>query len=329
MAPSIDLDVDVELALARLERLAAGPLRPGADGQRGRLDVRIGDATWAATRVVLADEALAARLARPAPWLAAVVMAVVDAVVDGGRTAIPTWDALRDLARRRDDVALRLARRPLLAVLHPLLGVPPRAAASALAELPAMPAGWRTPDVLPPLSAERLRDLAAQAWPALAPRLVGWRFVAGPTPWTAVRTPGTEVVSAVELGGTTVRAWSLAMHELGHALVGLAHGPVPRTLDEAAALTTQRWHPPGWPPELCAIAVEAFATQVALARWLAAVEVALYAAAPFTPPSAPVATALSVDPGAQAAYVAAADQPLMVGEFDGAALLAAVRARGA
>ncbi len=313
----LELDVDAELALARLERVAATALRPDAQGTRRRLEVRPGDVTWRGAATVLAVPQVAA-LATQTPWLASTIVAVVDGVVRPP-AQVDGWDDLRRIAERRNDVARRLAGRDLLAVLHPLLGVPATWHVDAAPALPApMPDGWRTPGALPPLTAAALNALFDVA---------GWQLVAGPAPWTAVRVPRVTALSCVELGGTSVRAWSLAMHELGHALVGLGHGAVPRVVDEAAAMATQRWPAPVFAAQHVAIAAAAQAAQVELAAWLAVVEAALYDGDSFAPPACAVPSVLLHDPGAQAAYGAAAASPMVAAPGDHAGLLEAVRAR--
>jgi hypothetical protein len=112
------------------------------------------------------------------------------------------------------------------------------------------------------------------------------------------------------------------LHELGHAACALAlPAGAPRVVDEAAAARVARlvepgsWLPAPWPSEL---AVAARARRLAITRVLDAIERALPALPSDLPAERPP-RALWLDPGAQAAYVAAetlADGlPLEAGEF--------------
>ncbi len=80
------------------------------------------------------------------------------------------------------------------------------------------------------------------------------RFTAAATGRTFVIAPGRELVVAVP-AATSVIGWQVALHELGHALVGLRGGPrPPRAVDEGIAQWAARHlEVPAWTAAALAI----------------------------------------------------------------------------
>lgn len=337
---AVDLDVPDELALARLEASLRPALREHA---RAALAASSGTAPLPAA---LGDAAVRRDLARLLPvwrdvpglrrdagWLGRAFIAALEAepTVAAARGNCATWAQLDDLTARRRSAAQAIFGAPLATVLAAATGLEGVSSwTPAALPPPPPPRAWGAPGGTPPVTEHALRVLWRQVAPTVSD--AAWRLRADDAGSTVVldRPRGATVapaavVSVVPLGATSVRGWAVALHELGHAVVGAAHGPLPRLVDERAALAVQRWlSSPGWLPWIseptAAVAAAGFATLVETARHLAARDATVADGATSAPSFAPP-RALIDDPGAQAVYVAAA-AAAPVAPLDGGSLLA-------
>lgn len=259
-------------------------------------------------------------------WRLAAPLAIeADMRVATARGGQRSWDGLAELAAARDEAAMRWLGERAIAALHRAHGVAGEAASVAQA-IPDRSDGWATRD----------SDVDIEvAWGAIAARLgVSGvvEVVRGEPPRTFVVEAKARVICVVPAVLDTPAARFAALHELGHAACAFAlPAGTPRVVDEAAAASVARWVEPGsWLPApwVNERAVAARARRLAIARVLDATERALPALPSELPADRPP-RALWLDPGAQAAYVAAealADElPLAAGGF--AQALAAARAR--
>lgn len=260
--------------------------------------------TLATARAALAHDELADR-ALALVRLVAPIAIEDDPAVAAARSAAPSWPGLAALAAARDAAAGARFGRGAIALAHVLHGASEPAAPVADPGPPVE--GWTARGVA--LDGSALDD----AWHAIATRL----GIAGviridrahaARPRTFAIEPGVEVIVVVPRVVDTPATKFAVLHELGHAAATLAlPGGVPRVLDEAAASYVARlaeppsWLPPRWTSEL---APAARRRRLAIAQTLDAIERALPALPAPARGDAPP-WALSHDPGAQAAYVAA------------------------
>lgn len=331
----LELDVPEELALARLAATVRPALRQHAlaalDGPAPLPALLAATATRRDLARLLPVWRAAPALRSQEAWLGRAFIAAIEAdpAVITTRAGCGTWLQLRALTAERQRVASTFFGSSLRALLAAAMGLD-EVPAERPAPLPpsAPPPGWLAPEQAPPVSEAALRAI----WRQLVPDVpdAGWSVRGDEFGWTVVldRRAGAargagDVTSAVPLGATSVRGWAVALHELGHAVVGAVRGPLPRLPDERAALAAQRWlATPGWLPwidaRIAALADAGFAALVDTAHLLLALEAAPSAAPSpaFAPPRA-----LVEDPGAQAAYVTAAAAADTVAPLDGAGLL--------
>lgn len=316
-----------ELELCRLEgsllsELAAHALAATANGQASPLLPSI-----LSDQTTLRTVAQAVREGGLPAWLPAVALAIVEAsptvaVARSSAMRSRTWADMLALASERNRFATAWFGDPYLSVAHRLMGATSETATEAVS-LPEPSELWNANDTQLPLDDVALRTMLARA--ASAELAHSWELVPGRNAFSITITPRTRVRSAVDLGATSLRAVSHAWHELGHALVGLQHGPVPRAVDESAALTTQAWLEQLLTPDLAAAAQRGRLRAVAYAQQLALEEQRIYCGTNVLP-SGHVPLALIADPGAQAAYVTAASWHWDVALFDGAGILTRVKA---
>jgi len=276
----------------------------------------------AIARLALAHPLLADRAAGVLRLLAPIAIDD-DPRVLAARAGEPTWEALAALTAARDAAARERFGLGFVALIHRLHGAEAgmlsgadgSASTDASAPPLAWPArldAWHAPE---PGAAPIARAAVEELGRALAAchgargriELVAARGDARPR--TFVVEPGRHVIVVAPGVLATPADRFAALHELGHALVGLlAPAGVPRAVDEAAAAYIARLLedpaslPAGWPSEH-ADAARARRTQIA--RALAAIERALAAGTPAPRPTPRPPWALWHDPGAQAAYVAA------------------------
>ena len=241
----------------------------------------------AIAREACADPSLAAR-GRALLRLVAPIVIESDPAVAALRARPRTWDGWRRLAAARDTVAREKLGGGALEVLHRLYGVA-RAGAGVSPELPGPVVGWHARD--------RAFDVDA-TWRELAQR----HGAAGHVevlrsehahPRAFVVEPRREVIVVVPSVVETPAARFAVLHELGHAVVALAIGLVPRVVDEAGAAFVARGVDSPLEPR-------ARARRTALAAFLDRVERGIAEPTGDAPP-----WALWHDPGAQAAYVEA------------------------
>jgi len=257
----------------------------------------------------------AAGEARARPYLAACRLAAIecDGRVARVRAGAPSWDDLIALTEAR---AAAAAPRDLHALVRDALGV--IGAIDAPGAVPAAPAAFRASVGLPAIDAAAVTRVAA----ALGIDVRALRVEIRDEARCFVVEPGRDVRVVVRGGDAPVR-WSEALHELGHALIGLRSGPRPtRTEDEAlAARIARRLEQPAFVREnfglgddaavrVAAIARAGRSRQVAQRRHLADFEARLLAGARPAPPVpgrslAHPPASLWLDPGAQLAYAAA------------------------
>jgi len=249
------------------------------------------------------------------------------------RAMAPSWSGLIALTAAR----AQAVASPLRAYYEDAIGAPGRAydAIAAPAEVPADVGDFRAAIGLPAIDVERVArvgELVARAHAVDLRGLRGLRVDVGGEARTFVIDPGRDVRVRVR-GGDSVARWMEALHELGHALVGLRPGPrPPRAHDEGAAAWIARAMERadeverllGVAPAIAARAAAAARAgrlrQVAQRAHLAAYEAALLDGEAPPPPVpgrvlAVPPPALWLDPGAQLAYAAAdaiADTPVRV-----------------
>ena len=324
--PACDL-LTAELALDRLDAELASELP--AHVRAFAHAYRRGEAAPPAPAALRRKQTLvAARQALAHPLLAdralALVRLIAPVAIDddhrvlAARGAEPTWDAYDRLVAARDVVARECFARPYLEVVHRLHGTPDL---SGDAPWPDPIAGWTEPD--------GARVSIAKAWQVIATRYAigaGVSIVHADTrPRAFVVEPRREVIVVVasELRAPADRF--AALHELGHAVVAMLVGIVPRVVDEAAASYVARLvetdRIPGW---FSPLAAAARTRRVALARALDAIERGTGARETERPP-----WALWHDAGAQATYVAAESIADGLGENLVAGLLRANEDAGA
>lgn len=306
-----------ELALDRIEGLLAVELPAhvrafAAAYAEGRAappapTVLTEPATLAAVRAALADPAFAPR-ARTL-WRLCALVPVATAV---GPVEPAGWDELRALAGRRNAAARARWGTDFLALAHDVY------------EVGAIELRDTGPARTPPIGAEAgavTRDGILALWRELTELAPPAIVVADARPRTFAVRPGEAIV--VVRADATVAAWSAVAHELGHAWVAIAGLELPRTLDEAVAITASRILERREPA-----AARVHARHETLAHALAAIERDLYGTSPACP--LPVAGcqspvqetllsppwALWHDPGAQAAYVAAYHRAWTVDRLD-------------
>ncbi|MEZ4367041.1 MAG: hypothetical protein R2939_12260 [Kofleriaceae bacterium] len=262
--------------------------------------------TLAAVRAALA-------LPAPPPWLGALVVQLVEACpgVGWARAAAGDWDGVAALAAARAHACARDLGAPYLQTVHRLYGV--EAEASGAAEDGGEDdgadddGGWAEPGVMSALTEDALR---AAWWALHGGARPGWRVRAAARSCTVVVVPRREVVSLVELGATSVAAWSRALHELGHAALALELGPLPRARDERGAIAASRWLEQGGVlglPAPAVVAARATAGRARAARYaaiLAAVE-RRHADGDAPARAGVPPTVLVDDPGVQAVYARA------------------------
>lgn len=241
-----------------------------------------------ATGRVLARALGDIELAAPArPYAAAWAWAAVEAdpAVVAARAPAPSWIGLAALCRARDRAAIRAGAAGLAGLIATTIG----AAAAVVTPVPAGDPAARQPGAAPVLDDAALAG-ALNALVAIHggdPR--GVRFATAAVGRTFVIAPGRTVIVAVPRA-PTMHAWQIALHELGHALVGLRAGPRPRrAVDEGVAQWAARHlEVPAWiagalglAPDAAAALAEraarARARQVAQHRALAAFEAAVIA----------------------------------------------------
>jgi hypothetical protein len=224
-----------------------------------------------------------------------------------------TWDDLRVLARARDAASQRLFGRGFLDVAHDVHGV---TAPLSLASIPAPDLGDHTRALVAPMTPASIASIYGKLAPTPPTVIFGSTLV---HPRTFVVRTGREVIVVLPVsdGVASVRAWSQALHELGHAVSALAGHEPSRVVDEAAAfasaarLEKQTFVSSLWPEidagTIVVAARRLHERQHATALRLAALEAALYAgdAIDALVVAERPAAALWHDPGAQAAYVAA------------------------
>jgi hypothetical protein len=224
--------------------------------------------------------------------------------VAASRGEARTWEGLAKLAAARDAIARDRFGRSAIDLLHRLHGASGERAEQG-APGPAI-AGWHERDVA--IDHAQILDV----WNALSSRFGVHGHVRVDRsdeahPRAFVIEPQVEVVIVVPSVIDTPAARFAVLHELGHAIVGLAlPAGTPRVVDEAAASYVARlaeppsWLPPRWPSELAAAARR---RRTAIAAILDDVERRLPALEDVPGPTPP--WALWHDPGAQAAYVEA------------------------
>ncbi|HEY5938429.1 MAG TPA: hypothetical protein VIU61_27450 [Kofleriaceae bacterium] len=299
--PACDL-LTAELALDRLEaelatelpahvRAFAASAKPPPAPEALRRPRSLVVARQALAHPLLADRALAlVRLIAP-------IAIDDDPRVVAALAYEPTWSAYDRLAAARDAVARERFALPVIELVHRLHGAPDL---SGDAPWPDPIAGWTEPD--------GARVSIDDAWQAIAARFtIGQGVVIAPRdgarPRAFIVEPRREVIVVVPRELRTPADRFAALHELGHVVVAMLVGLVPRVVDEAAAshvarlLETDTPDLPGW---FSPLAVAARARRVALARALDAIERGAGTRVTEAPP-----WALWHDPGAQATYVAA------------------------
>lgn len=307
--PACDL-LTAELALDRLEAelateltahvraFAASPTTPPRAPEVLRRLRSLVVARQALAHPLLADRALAlVRLIAP-------IAIDDDPRVVAVKAVAPTWAAYDRLAATRDVVARERFALSFVALVHRLHGAPDL---TGDAPWPDPIAGWHEPDGVTVSVTDAWQAIAAHH--AVPPAVAAGVSITprdDARPRAFVVEPRREVVVVVPRELRTPADRFAALHELGHALVAMLVGLVPRVVDEAVASHVARLlegEPPGvsglagWTSPLAAAART---RRVALARALDAIERGAGTRATDAPP-----WALWHDPGAQATYVAA------------------------
>jgi len=300
--------MDLELAIARVEAELAAHTRAWAEqGTPPPIAPSLADARVRAIFERSDDPRATAYRA-----MCRIAAVEADARVIVARAAAPSWDGLRALTSAR----AAAARGALAAIVREAAGVRDRFEGAAV---PPSVAGYRD-DVMPaidPRSLARIANVLGELHGVAIDRGAA-RFAIGAEARTFVVEPGRDVRVVVR-GGASLARWSEALHEVGHALVGLASASRPSRADDEGTATWIARHVEraafvrdviGADPALAAIARAARARQVAQRAQLAAFEDALLDGRGPSVPEVGVTLArptpaLWRDPGAQLAYAQA------------------------
>jgi hypothetical protein len=317
--PPFELELELERALAALAAELPAHLRAFARAHAA-------GAPMPPAPAVVRRPSLAALARRAAayPTLAARGLALlrlaVPVVVESepavarARAAAPSWTGLAVLAAAREAASRARFGLGFVELAHALHGAPP-AGPGPFAGAPPVgpgpreayepPAGWTAPDpavgAIGPAEIEAVwRELARRHGAAGRLQLLA---SAAARPRAFIVEPGREVIAVVPARVETPAARFAVLHELGHALAGLAApSALPRAVDEAAASYAARAMEAPAHPWHSALAAPARARRRALAAILDGIE---RAGGPVPSDAARPPWALWHDPGAQASYVRA------------------------